>query len=246
MEETEVSRAVAAASRSPRGWACRPVRRAFCTTRTSSRCACCPVTCLPGSHRPGTSWPSSRCSWLWGWPEPGPRSRPWSRGWSHAATSGTASRSRCGPTTNRSRRRSRPAGYAQALTRLHAGMRMINVPAPHFTDRVADVPGHVASTPALDDADRHAPQHQAAGPEPRRRRPRRPRAAAARRAAPGQRAEHNGRAAVHRPGDLLPRTGRVRPRPRARSGQRALPRCRPSAAPRLPGARPGGGGQAPL
>ena len=47
------------------------------------------------------------------------------------------------------------AGYANALKRLHAGMRMVDVPAPHFTDRVADVPGHVASTPALADADRH-------------------------------------------------------------------------------------------
>src|SRR6202012_3984066 len=47
------------------------------------------------------------------------------------------------------------AGYANALKRLHAAMRMIHVPAPHFTDRVADVPGHVASTPALADADRH-------------------------------------------------------------------------------------------
>jgi Ser/Thr protein kinase RdoA (MazF antagonist) len=33
-------------------------------------------------------------------------------------------------------------------------MRMTGVPVPHFTERVADVPGHVASTPALDDADR--------------------------------------------------------------------------------------------
>ncbi|HEX3961701.1 MAG TPA: hypothetical protein VHZ03_34585 [Trebonia sp.] len=40
------------------------------------------------------------------------------------------------------------AGYAQALQRLHAGLAMIDVPAPHVTDRVADVPGHVASTPA--------------------------------------------------------------------------------------------------
>jgi hypothetical protein len=46
------------------------------------------------------------------------------------------------------------AGYANALEHLHAGMRMIDVPAPHFTDRVADPPGHVASTPALGDADR--------------------------------------------------------------------------------------------
>ena len=31
-----------------------------------------------------------------------------------------------------------PAEYAQALERLHAGMRQIDVDAPHFTDRVAE------------------------------------------------------------------------------------------------------------
>ncbi len=31
-----------------------------------------------------------------------------------------------------------PAGYARALGRLHAGMRAIDVPAPHWTDRVAE------------------------------------------------------------------------------------------------------------
>jgi aminoglycoside phosphotransferase (APT) family kinase protein len=46
------------------------------------------------------------------------------------------------------------ADYASALERLHAGMRTIDVPTPHFTERVADARGHVASTPALDDADR--------------------------------------------------------------------------------------------
>ncbi|MGH3157313.1 MAG: phosphotransferase [Streptosporangiaceae bacterium] len=46
------------------------------------------------------------------------------------------------------------ADYAKALGRLHAGMRMIDFPAPRFTERVADAAGHVASTPALDDADR--------------------------------------------------------------------------------------------
>jgi hypothetical protein len=50
-----------------------------------------------------------------------------------------------------------PAGYARALERLHAGMRKIDVPAPHFTDRVAQAQQLVASrdhTPALADADR--------------------------------------------------------------------------------------------
>jgi hypothetical protein len=46
------------------------------------------------------------------------------------------------------------AGYANALQRLHRGMRTIDVPTPHFSERVADVPGHIASTPALDEADR--------------------------------------------------------------------------------------------
>ena len=50
-----------------------------------------------------------------------------------------------------------PADYANALERLHAGMRKINVPTPHFTDRVESAQRLVASrdrTPALDDADR--------------------------------------------------------------------------------------------
>ena len=50
-----------------------------------------------------------------------------------------------------------PAEYAQALERLHAGMRQIDVTAPHFTDRVAEAQrlvGNRAHTPALADADR--------------------------------------------------------------------------------------------
>jgi hypothetical protein len=50
-----------------------------------------------------------------------------------------------------------PADYADALARLHAGMRLIDLPAPHFTDRVAEAQQLVASrdrTPALADADR--------------------------------------------------------------------------------------------
>ena len=50
-----------------------------------------------------------------------------------------------------------PAGYARALERLHAGMRKLEVPAPHFTDRVERAQQLVASrdcTPALADADR--------------------------------------------------------------------------------------------
>jgi hypothetical protein len=50
-----------------------------------------------------------------------------------------------------------PARYASALERLHAGMRMIDIPAPHFTDRVEQAQQLVASrdrTPALAGADR--------------------------------------------------------------------------------------------
>ena len=50
-----------------------------------------------------------------------------------------------------------PAEYANALQRLHAGMRKLDVPAPHFTDRVEQAQQLVASrhhTPALADADR--------------------------------------------------------------------------------------------
>jgi aminoglycoside phosphotransferase (APT) family kinase protein len=50
-----------------------------------------------------------------------------------------------------------PAEYADALARLHAGMRPIDVATPHFTDRVAEAQALVASrdrTPALADADR--------------------------------------------------------------------------------------------
>jgi Ser/Thr protein kinase RdoA (MazF antagonist) len=51
-----------------------------------------------------------------------------------------------------------PADYANALGRMHAGMRKLDdVPTPHFTDRVAEAQRIVASrdhTPALANADR--------------------------------------------------------------------------------------------
>jgi Ser/Thr protein kinase RdoA (MazF antagonist) len=50
-----------------------------------------------------------------------------------------------------------PAEYAQAIERLHAGMREIDLPAPHFTDRVAEAQRLVsdrAHTPELGEADR--------------------------------------------------------------------------------------------
>ncbi len=50
-----------------------------------------------------------------------------------------------------------PADYANALDRLHVGMRKLDAPTPHFTDRVESAQQLVASrdlTPALPDADR--------------------------------------------------------------------------------------------
>jgi aminoglycoside phosphotransferase (APT) family kinase protein len=50
-----------------------------------------------------------------------------------------------------------PADYARALERLHTGMRALDVPTPHFTDRVDEARRLVADrdrAPALADADR--------------------------------------------------------------------------------------------
>ena len=50
-----------------------------------------------------------------------------------------------------------PADYADALERLHVGMRALDVPSPSFTDRVAEAEALVASpdlTPGLADPDR--------------------------------------------------------------------------------------------
>src|SRR5690242_706540 len=50
-----------------------------------------------------------------------------------------------------------PADYADALRRLHAGMRRLDIATPHFTDRVAEAQHLVVNhdqTPALTDADR--------------------------------------------------------------------------------------------
>jgi hypothetical protein len=55
-----------------------------------------------------------------------------------------------------------PTDYANALERLHAGMRKLDVTTPHFTDRVAEAQQLVASrdlTPALADADRELLSH---------------------------------------------------------------------------------------
>jgi Phosphotransferase enzyme family len=50
-----------------------------------------------------------------------------------------------------------PADYANALERLHAGMAQVDVPVPHFSDRVAEAQELVASpdrTPGLADSER--------------------------------------------------------------------------------------------
>jgi hypothetical protein len=51
-----------------------------------------------------------------------------------------------------------PAGYADALQRLHAGMRSVVIEAPHFTERTAEAERLVTNrddTPALVECDRH-------------------------------------------------------------------------------------------
>ena len=83
-----------------------------------------------------------------------------------------------------------PADYANALKRLHAGMRKLDVTTPHFTDRVAEAQQLVAShdlTPALADADRELLRNTLESRITVDRRPRCRRATAARRAAPRQR-----------------------------------------------------------
>ena len=51
-----------------------------------------------------------------------------------------------------------PAGYADALSRLHQGMQRIDVTTPHFTDRVREAEqlvGNLDLTPGLSEADRN-------------------------------------------------------------------------------------------
>jgi hypothetical protein len=55
-----------------------------------------------------------------------------------------------------------PAAYADALYRLHVGMRDLDVSAPHFTERVAEAERlvvHPAASPALADSDRDLLAH---------------------------------------------------------------------------------------
>ena len=55
-----------------------------------------------------------------------------------------------------------PADYADALARVHAGMRTLDITAPHFTDRIEEAQQLVGThdrTPALPDADRELLSH---------------------------------------------------------------------------------------
>ncbi len=142
-----------------------------------------------------------------------------------------------------------PTAYAHALERLHSCLRRVALPVPHFTERVASAQQLVGSrelTPTLADADRaflggalQSLRQSIGARGPRR-------TAAAWRAASGQPAVDDRRPPVHRPGDLLPRAGRVRPCPRARSGGRSLPARRSASAPRLSAVDAGDGGRLAL
>ncbi len=119
-----------------------------------------------------------------------------------------------------------PAEYAHALGRLHVGLRNIDVGMPHFMDRVAETQQDVASrdvTPDLTETDRALLANTLRDLRAIDRRPARPRAAAARRAAPVELARHGQRAALHRLREHHPRACRVRPCLGAQSGQRPLP-----------------------
>ena len=135
-------------------------------TRTSSRCVCCRVTCLPGWH--GWRLERFRCAQF----EVELAQRLAESGCPVAALERRVDPrvyERDGfvvtlwtyyePATPQE---IEPADYASALERLHAGMRTLAIsnlaiPTPHFTDRVEQAQQLVASrdqTPALADADR--------------------------------------------------------------------------------------------
>ena len=135
-----------------------------------------------------------------------------------------------------------PTDYAQALERLHAGLRQVDVTTPHVMDRVAETQRDVASrdvTPDLAETDRALLANTLRDLRRIDRRPVRRRAAAARRAAPVERAQHEERAALHRLREHRPWACRVRPCVGARRGQRALSGRRPRSGRRVPRHRPG-------
>ena len=95
------------------------------------------------------------------------------------------------------------AEYAQTLERLHAGMRQLDAPAPHFTERVEEAQSIVrdrSQSPELIDADRELLASSLQQPS------RGPSATAARQSScctanrtPGNVLRHENRPAVHRP-----------------------------------------------
>ena len=96
----------------------------------------CPATSSPESHQWGTSTQRSRSSWLDGSPRPGAPWLLWTarvepRGYERDGFEVTLW-TYYEPVTPEVA----PAAYADALERLHAGMRRLDVPTPHFTDRV--------------------------------------------------------------------------------------------------------------
>jgi hypothetical protein len=105
-----------------------------------------------------------------------------------------------------------PAEYAGALMRLHAALRQADLGAPHFTDRVAGAQREVGDreqTPALTGPDRELLGNTLSRLSSSISRGGRWGAAVARRAASGQLAQYEERAALRRPRDVLPWAGRV-------------------------------------
>jgi len=135
-----------------------------------------------------------------------------------------------------------PADYASALERLHVGMRKLDIPTPHFTDRVAQAQQLVASrdhTPALSDADR-----EFLGDTLRSLRRVIGDRGAAEQLLHGE--PHPGNVLTTKNGllfirlrDVLPWAGRIRPRPCARRSRRTLSGCQSRLAARVPDPRAG-------
>ena len=134
-------------------------------------------------------------------------------------------------------RRLPPAEYADALARLHAGLRNIDL-----TDRNARTLALVTNhdeTPDLADRDR-ALLTDLLRAEFVAHRLARLRATPTRRAASLERARHDQRAALHRIREHVSRAARVRPCVASRPRRHALPTCRPQSVRQLPSSCTGG------
>ena len=152
----------------------------------------------------------------------------------------TASSSRCGPTTNlcppeRSHPSTTPrrsCGCMPACESSISRRRTSPIESPRHSNW-----WRAATTRRRSPMPIGSSQDHVARPDTSDRRPRRRRAVAARRTAPGQSAQYEEWSAVHRPGDGLPWACRIRPRPCSRSCQRTLSGRRSQPAPSLPGSR---------